>query len=112
MTGDSGAYAAAHVIAMLREVAVERTRQNARWGQQDHLNGTGLYGDRAEADHRRAVCDRAARVKRVTWRHILAEEVAEAFAEKDPARLRAELIQVAAVATAWAEAIDRAEGTR
>jgi hypothetical protein len=42
-----------------------------------------------------------------TWRDILLEEVAEAFAEDDPGRLRAELIQVAAVATQWVEAIDR-----
>jgi hypothetical protein len=33
--------------------------------------------------------------------------VAEALAEDDPTLLRAELIQVAAVAVAWVEAIDR-----
>ena len=42
-----------------------------------------------------------------TWRHILTEEVWEAFAEKDSARLRAELVQVAAAAVNWIEAIDR-----
>lgn len=41
------------------------------------------------------------------WLHILREEVAEAFAETDPVALRGELVQVAAVAVAWAEAIDR-----
>lgn len=40
------------------------------------------------------------------WRTILAEEVYEAFAETDPARLRHELVQVAAVAAAWVEDID------
>ena len=44
-----------------------------------------------------------------TWADILREEYFEALAETDPARLRVELIQVAAVAVAWVEAIDRAE---
>jgi hypothetical protein len=35
------------------------------------------------------------------WRDILAEEVAEAFAETDPDRLQTELIQAAAVVQAW-----------
>ena len=35
------------------------------------------------------------------------EEVAEAFAEADVRRLRAELVQCAAVAVKWVEAIDR-----
>lgn len=46
---------------------------------------------------------------RGTWRDILAEEFNEALAESDPDRLRAELVQVAAVAVNWVEAIDRRE---
>lgn len=38
------------------------------------------------------------------------EEVLEAFAEADPDRLRAELVQVAAVATKWIQALDRRSG--
>lgn len=45
------------------------------------------------------------------WRHILDEEVAEALAETDPERLRAELVQVAAVAVQWIEALDRRAAT-
>jgi hypothetical protein len=37
---------------------------------------------------------------------VLNEEVAEAFAESDPAKLRAELLQVAAVCAAWIYDID------
>ncbi len=40
-------------------------------------------------------------------RHILLEEVHEALAEDDPTRLRAELLQVAAVAVCWVEAIEQ-----
>ena len=43
----------------------------------------------------------------VSWEQILTEEWAEALAESDPDALRSELIQVAAVAVKWVEAIDR-----
>jgi hypothetical protein len=100
----------AHVIAAtLREVAVERVRQNARWGEQNHPDGTGGEREIHRALAAKADCDAAFRHGGGTWRYILAEEVAEAFAESDPAALRAELLQIAAVAAAWVEAIDRRE---
>jgi hypothetical protein len=43
---------------------------------------------------------------------VLDEEVWEAFAESDPAKLRAELVQVAAVAFRWIEALDARKGER
>lgn len=113
---------AASLIAMtkvLGEVGEERYRQEVKWGQQNHPNGTGLYvlEDLTAADrHRYAVgverwakqrTDDAARDGSITYEHILTEEWAEAVAEHDPVALRAELIQVAAVACAWVEKIDR-----
>lgn len=99
---------------VLEEVSHERARQDARWGEQNHPDGTGpmkAYGFLGTAeDHAltaRARCDSAHRLGEGTWEHILTEEYAEALAEEDPGKLRAELIQIAAVATAWAEAIDR-----
>ncbi|MGI5155785.1 hypothetical protein [Microbispora sp. CA-102843] len=92
---------------LLAEVRAERTRQDARWGEQNHPDGTGRVGDQQNADVARMVTDTQARHGDLTWRHILSEEVAEAFAEADPAKLRVELLQVAAVALGWAEAIDR-----
>jgi hypothetical protein len=59
------------------------------------------------AEHAKAMTDAAAEAGVVTWRDILHEEVCEAFAETDPEALRAELVQVAAVAVKWVEAIDR-----
>lgn len=88
------------------EVAEERIRQDRRWGEQNHPNGTGRH-HRREADVVREDCEEAFAGGYGTWRHILAEEVAEAMAEEHPERLRAELVQVAAVAVAWVEAIDR-----
>lgn len=81
---------------ILDEIRMERESQNAKWGKQDHLN-----------EH---------------WLAILTEEVGEVAqcvckAEIPPvyndrfarlAQMRAELIQVAAVAVAWVEAYDRA----
>lgn len=92
---------------VLDEVYDERRRQNAKWGEQDHPNGTGDPSLRDLADHHRRVCDIRADMGDVTWRDIATEEFYEALAESDPALLREELIQLAAVAVAWAEAIDR-----
>ncbi|HET6917266.1 MAG TPA: hypothetical protein VFH56_14325 [Acidimicrobiales bacterium] len=94
--------------AVTREVIQERVRQEAKWGEQNHPDGTGPTIPTLNAAERaRYECDYAHRNGNGTWRHILYEEVAEAFAEIDPKRLREELIQVAAVAVAWVEAIDR-----
>ncbi|MGW5259646.1 hypothetical protein ACWEQG_01645 [Microbispora sp. NPDC004025] len=92
----------------LAEVRAERARQDAQWGEQNHPDGTHDCQDtRAYADMAREWCQSAAEAGQVTWQNILNEEVAELFAEEDPAKLRTELIQVAAVALAWVEAIDR-----
>lgn len=96
--------------SVLAEVAAERIRQDKKWGEQNHPDGTGPH-----AGHEWAVlskvardeCQEAARRGKCTWLLILREEVYEAFAEDDPAKLREELVQVAAVATQWVEAIDR-----
>ena len=90
------------LVATLREVAAERIRQNAKWGEQNHPNGAGDEYI-AAANEARTVCAEAFAQGVGTWRDVLAEEVYEAFAETDPVLLRAELIQVAAVAAAWVD---------
>lgn len=105
---------------VLLEVADERGRQDQKWGEQNHPNGTGPaklpmpYGSGSwsasvAAQNLTLITRCMAQIGQCTWLHILREEVFEAFAEDDPAKLRAELIQVAAVAVQWVEAIDRAE---
>jgi len=102
---------------VLDEVAAERARQDAQWGEQNHPDGSGprvAHGSGIDymenhAKHARRVCQGAAKDGTLTWRHILLEEIFEALAEEDSAALRTELVQVAAVAVAWAEAIDRRE---
>lgn len=100
-------------LFVLSEVLNERRRQHAKWGQQDLLDGTGpgmlediSTGVTSAADAQRACMERA-RDGDLTYSDILWEEFAEAMEESDPARLRAELLQVAAVAVQWVEAIDR-----
>jgi hypothetical protein len=96
------------LAAHMAEVDAERQRQLARWGDQRHPD---LFGDESDRAARRAVFEDQARRHRlrndhaaagsVDWTGILLEEVHEALAEADPARLRAELVQCAAVIQAW-----------
>jgi hypothetical protein len=93
---------------VLGEVAYERAGQDEQWGEQNHPDGTGQsFLDEHVARMARDACKIAAQDGTLTWRLILNEEFAEACAERDPDRLRAELVQVAAVTVAWIEAIDR-----
>lgn len=94
-------------VDVLNAIGRERNAQDAKWGEQNHPDGTGQGWHSQAASAARKACDLAFRSGRGTWRHILLEEYAEAMAESDPAKLREELIQVAAVAAAWVEAIDR-----
>lgn len=110
---------------VLGELRAERARQTAKHGDQAHLpDGTGplcilrdipAYENAARADwlatwakHRtKAASQNEGGDGTITFEHILTEEWAEAIAEDDPSALRAELIQVAAVAIQWVEAIDQ-----
>ncbi|GAB2922851.1 hypothetical protein ACFMQL_30180 [Nonomuraea fastidiosa] len=103
--GDAGVPGS--LARVLAEVRDERVAQDERWGMQVLPDGTGGHGTVAAADAARDETETAARAGGLTWRHILAEEVMEAFAEEDPQRLRRELIQVAAVAVKWVQALDR-----
>jgi hypothetical protein len=83
----------------------ERLRQFKLWGDQSgkHQDGTALLGDNLIRDSAQLECDKATQLGTVTWRHILAEEVLEAFAESDPDKLRTELVQAGAVIVSWLE---------
>jgi hypothetical protein len=94
--------------AVLAEVAAERLRQDAKWGEQNHPDGTGITPEQQKlADVARSMCQQVFAEGRGDWAHVLMEEVREALAESDPAKLRVELVQVAAVSVAWIEALDR-----
>lgn len=115
-------------MTAIDDVVAERARQDTKWGQQNHDDGTGahsmpLYDPNRYLDDTMVAKEISDEMRRRTdkrfsgqeelagtWADILLEEVFEALAEDKPLALRTELIQVAAVATQWAEAIDRREG--
>jgi len=100
MPGDS-------IRNVLVDVYAERAKQDDRWGEQNHPDGTNLTEDEWRANRVKALNDFYVDSGTLTWRDILLEEVYEAFAESDLDRLREELVQVAAVAVCWVESIDR-----
>lgn len=106
-----------HTQIVCMEVFAERHRQDQKWGEQNHPDGTRgdarllrastlpTYGILAYLS--KNLVDASAKDGTTTYAEILLEEVFEALAEHDPHEVRKELIQVAAVAVAWVEAIDR-----
>lgn len=95
------------MMFVLDEVSDERHRQDKKWGEQNLPDGTAHDAWALQRDIAQSECEAAKKAGTVTFRHVLMEEVLEALAETDPTRLRAELVQVAAVAVQWVEAIDR-----
>lgn len=94
------------VKAFAEEIDAERGRQLRKFGEQHHPDGTGLPVYEHAANRYRDQVDRNAASGVLAWRDVLLEEVYEALAESDPAKLRTELIQVAAVCAAWIRDLD------
>jgi hypothetical protein len=100
------------VARILQEVHVETARQVDKWGIQDHPLTTWTHPEvwQATADTaKKDFADKAKYGRNPGWDLIAIEELAEAFAETDLDKVRAELIQVAAVAVSAIENIDRAK---
>ena len=107
---------AAETARVLADVGAHRAEQRARYGDNADLpDGTGpevawlrpvsLAG--AELVEERFRDDYNSHgVVAPSWMHLVREEVAEAFQESDPVRLRAELVQVAALCVSWCETLD------
>ena len=97
------------------EVIEEQSRQVTLWGEQNHED----IGDRPDhlsfaqaAEWWKLMNETRVELDSVTWDGILLEEVYEALAESQYGSRREELLQVAAVATAMVEALDRTEAKR
>lgn len=89
------------------DLVEEMERQDAKWGEQNHPDGTEVSIYKPHADYARSECEKAFAAGKGTWLHILREEVLEAFAEEDREKLKNELLQIAAVCIQWRRAIDR-----
>ncbi|HEY9408466.1 MAG TPA: hypothetical protein VIP77_02700 [Jiangellaceae bacterium] len=96
----------AGLAPFVADVDAERQRQLAKWGEQHHPDGTGSVHQQEAAGLARMECEDAFGAGYGTWCHVLFEETWEALAESDPAKLRAELVQVAAVCAAWIADLD------
>ena len=113
------------ITKAVTDVVAERLRQETKWGEQNHPMilpppAWGYDSPHVEAERlnlpsartARDACEWAHRSNRGTYTHILVEEVAE-FVEacvlhgETSDEARAEMVQVAAVALAMLEAIDR-----
>ncbi len=107
---------------VMSEVAAERQRQDQKWGVQNHPLVDALLRDRPHtrmaeeyevptALRATQLCQIAAHRGEVTWMHIALEELCEFMAAAqhtdDETEARAELVQLAAVAVAAIECIDR-----
>lgn len=99
---------------VLNEVAQERARQDEKWGEQNHPNlweKTPELAEQARTYAQRVAANFKAQNDNpdepLDWAGILTEEFYEAIGEAEDDRLRKELVQVAAVAVAWIECIDR-----
>ena len=91
-------------LNILADIAAERVRQIDKWGEERDLpDGTKFPGSRDMAVAFREDCQSRFDKNIGTWSDILLEEVYEALDESDWHKLRAELIQVAAVCVAWIE---------
>lgn len=113
---------------VLLEVAYERGRQDARWGEQNWqdvdttltMRPGGCTPERMAQEYEiptetraKVLCETAFARGDGTYAHIAVEELCEAIAagtNKGPAALRKELVQCAAVFVAWIECIDRRGG--
>jgi hypothetical protein len=101
---------------VVEEVLEERDRQDRQWGEQNHplVRASSALVEEyhayhaAEAKTWRNINARRMKKGTLAWDGILREEVHEALAESDPVKARAEWLQVAAVAVAAIECIDRA----
>ena len=95
-------------LDVLLEIRDERRRQDLKWGQQNHPWNHGYsWAHLTTAARARTKVNTLARKHRLDYAGILAEEFYETLEADTLQAARAELIQVAAVAVAAIESIDR-----
>jgi len=103
------------VKRLLGDISDERSRQLAKWGPQRHPPTILTLPTADRIDEQvcdgmeraaKADCDRATEHKRLTWWHILNEELAEFNNARTDADRRQELIQLTAVCFAALEDLD------
>ena len=96
---------------IFEEIRAERQRQDEKFGEQNHpmlgLPFTQKYMQKLLESSAEKFEEHNAESQYKSWYSILEEEICEAFAETKPEKQRKEMIQVAAVAVAIIEYLDR-----
>lgn len=114
------AHGPAGMAAIMDQVRQELAVIRERWGEQNHpdrapqgrlVSAAEDFMRQEEANAARTRCEKANDQKRPGWDLIFLEEVREALAETHPDKLRAELVQVAAVAVQWIDCINRRQAS-
>lgn len=105
---------------ILEEISIERSKQDDKWGEQNHPHVDPVLLDRGikrmseeyevpTAERAKFLCQSAEDKGELTWMHILVEELCEALEAGmvSPVKLREELIQLGACVVAEIECIDK-----
>jgi hypothetical protein len=107
---------------VLDELFTEREKQDEKWGEQNHPIRWPASDEKDRAYYQRMAdawkFTNASRVqvanerdktpdRNCAWDGVALEELFEALAESDPAKIRAELVQAGAVVVAMIEYLDR-----
>lgn len=101
--------------SILYEILEERKNQHDKWGEQNHPL---IYGDQKNVNRIMWMYKKLAQSQKyandhkkidepISWLEIIYEEFCEIFAELDPEKQRAELVQMVAVGVQIIENIDR-----
>lgn len=100
-------------LMALAQISQERRMQDATFGGLEKMAGVpdgtgGSFAAIALGHIRVEVAGHEQRTGRQTccWGHVVLEEVHEVLAETDPTKLRADLVQLAAVCCWWMEILD------
>jgi len=101
-----------HTEHVLDDVYFEREAQDRRFGEQNLPDGINRPEDHANHVLAKLTCENKTSAGCCTWRDVLTEELCEAYDARTENELRMELKQVAAVAVAWIEALDRRDDKR
>ena len=91
---------------IFEEIRAERRRQDEKWGEQNHPMldkrvPEGLIKEGAD------LCRTINESGEKSWFSVLRGEVYKAFSETEPEKQREEMVQVASVAVAILECLDR-----